>query len=135
MTVHHFSPVGLTAATPYHHLAVGTGARHIHIAGQVASRVEDGGMPDDLAGQVAQSLRNVAVGLASVDASFADVLRLSFYVVDWEASDMDAFMAGVTEVAAEIGLPLPMPPASLIGVESLFAPGVLVEVEVTALAA
>lgn len=68
------------------------------------------------------------------DASFADVLRLSFYVVDWEASDMDAFMAGVTEVAAEIGLPLPMPPASLIGVESLFAPGVLVEVEVTALA-
>ena len=36
-------------------------------------------------------------------------------------------------VAAEIGLPTPMPPASLIGVDYLFEPGVLVEVEATAI--
>lgn len=43
------------------------------------------------------------------------------------------FMAGVEAVAEETGLRLPMPPASLIGVECLFEPDVLVEVEATAL--
>ncbi len=42
-------------------------------------------------------------------------------------------MAGVEAVAEETGLRLPMPPASLIGVECLFEPDVLVEVEATAL--
>ncbi|MGO4587665.1 hypothetical protein [Paenarthrobacter sp. 2TAF44] len=42
-------------------------------------------------------------------------------------------MEGIESVAAEIGLPTPMPPTSLIGVESLFEPDVLVEVEATAL--
>ena len=41
-------------------------------------------------------------------------------------------MAGIEQVAAEIGLAVPMPPASLIGVEYLFEPDVLVEVEATA---
>jgi enamine deaminase RidA (YjgF/YER057c/UK114 family) len=39
----------------------------------------------------------------------------------------------VETVANQIGLRLPLPPASLIGVEYLFEPDVLVEVEATAL--
>jgi enamine deaminase RidA (YjgF/YER057c/UK114 family) len=42
------------------------------------------------------------------------------------------FLAGVEQVAEELGLPQPMPPASLIGVEILFEPDVLVEVEAIA---
>lgn len=41
-------------------------------------------------------------------------------------------MAGVEAVAEEIGLPTPLLPASLIGVECLFEPDVLVKVEATA---
>ena len=41
-------------------------------------------------------------------------------------------MKGIDQVADEIGLPTPMPPTSLIGVEALFEQGVLVEVEATA---
>lgn len=134
MTVRHFTPQGMLQPTPYHHVAVGTGSRHVHVSGQVG-RLADGTpvAPDDLAGQVAQALRNTAVGLAGAGASFADVLRLTFYVTDWAPGKIDAFMAGVESVAGEIGLPLPMPPASLIGVEYLFEPDVLVEVEATAL--
>lgn len=44
----------------------------------------------------------------------------------------DDFMAGIEAVAPEVGLPQLMPPASLIGVECLFEPDVLVEVEATA---
>ncbi|MFB7668874.1 RidA family protein [Kitasatospora sp. NPDC056138] len=134
MTVRHFTPQGMLQPAPYHHVAVGTGTRHIHVSGQVA-RLADGTpvAPDDLAGQVAQALRNTAVGLAGAGASFADVLRLTFYVTHWHPGLIGPFMAGVEAVAEEIGLPLPMPPASLIGVEHLFEPDILVEVEATAL--
>jgi len=42
-------------------------------------------------------------------------------------------MAGVEQVAEEIGLTVPLPPSSLIGVDYLFEPDVLVEVEATAI--
>lgn len=134
MTVQRFTPEGMLAPTPYHHVAVGTGSRHVHVAGQIA-RGADGGQvaPGDLAAQVAHALRNTAIGLAGVGATFDDVLRLTFYVVDWAPEKIGAFMSGVESVAGELGLPMPMPPASLIGVDYLFEPDVLVEVEATAI--
>lgn len=134
MTVHFPTPDALTLAVPYHHVAVGIGSRHVHVAGQVASRA-DGTLVGhgDLAAQVAQAVRNTRAGLAAAGATYADVVRLTFYVVDWEPEMMAPFIAGITEVADEVGLPTPLPPASLIGVSRLFEPGVLVELEATAI--
>lgn len=133
MSVQRFSPEGLMHPTPYHHVAVGTGTRHVHVAGQI-SRLVDGTpvAPGDLAGQVAQALRNTATGLAGAGATFYDVVRLTFYVTAWAPEKITAFMEGVESVAAEIDLPTPLPPSSLIGVEYLFEPDVLVEIEATA---
>jgi enamine deaminase RidA (YjgF/YER057c/UK114 family) len=134
MTVTLTSPASLMQHVPYHHVAVGTGTRHVHVSGQIARTADASPVaPGDLAGQVAQALRNAHRGLASAGAAFGDVVRLTFYVTDWAPAKIDAFMAGVTQVAEEIGLPLPMPPASLIGVDYLFEPDVLVEVEATAI--
>ncbi|SCX07354.1 RidA family protein [Mycolicibacterium fluoranthenivorans] len=134
MSVHMFSPPGLLQPVPYHHVAVGTGTRHVHVSGQIA-RLADGTpvAPGDLAGQVAQALRNTATALAGAGAGFGDVVRLTFYVTQWVPEQMGAFMAGMNLVAADIGLPSPLPPASLIGVDALFEPDVLVEVEATAI--
>src|SRR6478735_3661834 len=127
MTVQYFTPDGMTQPTPYHHVAVGSGTRHVHVAGQIA-RLADGTpvAQGDLAGQVAQALRNTATGLTGVGATFDDVLRLTFYVTDWKPEKIGEFMAGVEQVAEEIGLTLPLPPTSLIGVDYLFEPDVLV---------
>lgn len=134
MTVRLFSPETLMQPVPYHHVAVGSGSRHVHVAGQIARDAEGAPTsPGDLAGQVAQALRNTHAGLVSADASFADVIRLTFYVTNWSPDQIEAFMAGVHEVAAEIDLPLPLPPASLLGVDYLFERDVLVEVEATAI--
>ncbi|MEU6393974.1 RidA family protein [Streptomyces sp. NPDC046939] len=134
MTVQHFTPDGMMQPVPYHHVAVGTGTKHVHVSGQIARQAD--GTPvavGNLAGQVAQALRNTAVGLAGAGATFADVLRLTFYVTQWSPEKVGDFMAGVEAVAEETGLSLPLPPASLIGVDYLFEPDVLVEVEATAL--
>jgi enamine deaminase RidA (YjgF/YER057c/UK114 family) len=134
MSVRLFTPEGMMQPTPYHHVAVGTGTKHVHVSGQVA-RTADGSpvAPGDLAGQVAYALRNTARGLAGAGATFGDVVRLTFYVTQWTPEKIEAFMAGIEQVADEIGLALPLPPASLIGVEYLFEPDVLVEVEATAI--
>lgn len=134
MPVQLSTPAGLLQPVPYHHVAIGTGSRHIHVSGQIA-RLADGTpvASGDLAGQVAQALRNTAVALAGAGATFGDVLRLTFYVVRWAPECITDLMAGVEAVAAEVGLPAPMPPASLIGVDMLFEPDVLVEVEATAI--
>ncbi|MFJ6150521.1 RidA family protein [Micromonospora profundi] len=135
MPVTRFSPDGLQPHTPYAHVAVATGSRHIHVSGQIA-RLGDGTAvaPGDLAGQVAQALRNTGRALAGADASFEDVVRLTFYVTDWVPEKIGPFMAGIESVVEELGLPWPLPPASLIGVDYLFEPDVLVELEATAIA-
>jgi enamine deaminase RidA (YjgF/YER057c/UK114 family) len=133
VTVQLLTPEGMFQPVPYHHVAIGTGTRHVHVAGQIARDAEANPVATgDLTGQVAQVLRNAARGLAGAGATFADVVRLRFFVTQWHPDKIDDFMAGIEQVADELGIPRPLPPTSLIGVDYLFEPDVLVEVEVSA---
>lgn len=132
MPVQLFTPEGMLPNAPYHHVAVATGTRSVYVAGQVAHTEDGTPIPADLAGQVSLAFRNVARGLAGAGAGFSDVVRLTFYVTDWQTEKIGEFMAGAQSVAEEIGLPSPLPPSSLIEVVQLYEPGVLVEIEATA---
>lgn len=134
MTVQRSSPEGLVQDVPFDHVAVSTGSRQVFVAGQIASNREgELCAPGDLTGQVAQALRNVAVGLAGGGATFSDVVRFTFYIARWAPDQHDAFIAGVEQVAAELGIPQPMPPSTLIGVSSLVFTEALIEIEATAI--
>ena len=128
MTVQLSNPDDHVVVPFAHHVSVATGTRHVHIAGQV-SWDEKGELvaPGDLAGQVAQVYRNLAKSLDSVGAGFADVVRITWYVAGWKPEMFDAYTAGVAMSAEEFDLTTP--PASLIGVDILFQPGILVEAE------
>ncbi|PXX65577.1 enamine deaminase RidA (YjgF/YER057c/UK114 family) [Nocardia tenerifensis] len=130
MAVQLLTPEGMFTPVPYHHVSIGTGTRQVHVAGQIA-RDADGNpvAPGDLTGQLAQALRNTARGLSGAGATFADVVRLRFFVTHWTPDKYPAFLAGIEEVAEELALPQPLPPVSAIGVDYLFEPDVLVEVE------
>jgi enamine deaminase RidA (YjgF/YER057c/UK114 family) len=133
MAVTLLNPEGLPTppADAYRHVAIATGTRSVYIAGQIARDAEGNPVAaGDLAGQVEQAYRNVAVGLASAGATFKDVVRLTFYVVDWRPEKLDALMEGIGRIAEELQI-VPAP-ASLIEVVSLFEPDVLVEIEATA---
>jgi enamine deaminase RidA (YjgF/YER057c/UK114 family) len=134
MTVHRTSPDGMFQPVPYDHVAIGSGSRLVAVAGQIA-RDGDGNAVggDDLAQQTAQVIRNAARGLAGAGATFDDVTRMRFFVARFAPEHYAAFAAGVELVRDEVGLPDPMPPASLIGVDLLFQPDVLVELEVDAI--
>ncbi|MBL5974370.1 MAG: RidA family protein [Candidatus Leucobacter sulfamidivorax] len=133
MTVQLLSPEGMISGVPFEHVAVASGARQVHVAGQTSVDAEGNLVaPGDLTGQVSQAMRNVAVGLAAAGAGFGDVVRFTFYLPDWRTAKHDAFLAGIAAVADELGIPQPMPPSTLIGVAALFEPGNLVEIEATA---
>ncbi|PSL00881.1 enamine deaminase RidA (YjgF/YER057c/UK114 family) [Murinocardiopsis flavida] len=130
MTVQLLSPEGMFQPVPYHHVSIGTGSRQVHVAGQIARDAEGNPVATgDLTGQVAQALRNTARGLAGAGADFSDVVRLRFFVTGWRPEKMAGFMAGIERVTGELGIPQPLPPVSLIGIDYLFEPDVLVEVE------
>lgn len=136
MPVSLIDPKGLPTppADVYRHVAIATGTRHVSIAGQVST--DENGQrvaPGDLAGQVAQAYRNVATALAAADATFADVVRLTLYVVDWKLEMTEELLAGMASVRDEIQIG--QAPFTLIGVASLFEPDILVELEATAVVA
>ena len=134
MTVKTFSPEGLFSPVPYDHVSVATGSRHIHVAGQIDRDGDRGPVATgDLAGQVAQVLRNTHRALAGAGATFDDVVRLRFFVTQWHPDKTGAFFEGIERVAAEVGLPTPLPPVSLIGIDYLFEPDVQVELEAYAI--
>lgn len=135
MAVRLLDPRGMTEQGAYHHVAVARGSTLVTVAGQVGGPSGEPTDAEELAAQVGRALRNVGLGLAGAGAGFSDVVRLTFYVTRWSPDDLPAFMRGVQSVAEEIGLPVPMPPASLIGVETLYEPDVRVEVEATAVLA
>lgn len=133
MAAQYLNPEGMVQPVPFHHVAMATGLRQIHVAGQTSTDANGELVgPGDLTAQVSQALRNVARGLAGAGAGFDDVVRLTFYLPEWRAEKHDAFLAGVAAVADELGIPQPMPPSTLIGVEALFQPGYLIEIEATA---
>lgn len=132
MSATYLSPKGMLQPVPYHHVAIGHGSRHVHVAGQVARDEAGNPLASDLRGQVAHALRSTAHGLAAAEVSFQDVVRLTFYVTNWTPEKIEDFLAGINDVSAELVLPVPLPPASLIGVEYLFEPDIQVEVEATA---
>lgn len=132
MTVSLINPDGHVRIPLYHHVAVATGTRQVYLAGQV-SWDENGELvaPGDLAGQVAQVHRNIARSLAAADATFRDVVRITWYAAGWKREMYTAFQEGIDLASREFDVP--SFPAALIGVEILFEEGILIEAEVTAI--
>ncbi|MFE1592409.1 RidA family protein [Nocardia sp. NPDC058705] len=132
MSITLVNPKELPAIELYHQVAVATGSRTVYIAGQVSWDADGKTVgAGDLAAQIAQSYRNVGIALAEVGATFADVAKLTVYVVDWTPDKMGAFVEGLSRVAAELGV-APVAPGTLIGVAALSDPDHLVEVEAIA---
>lgn len=129
------NPDGLAPppAGVYHHVAIATGSRQVFVAGQIGTGPDGELVADDLAGQVAQAYRNVVTALGAAGAQVSDLVRLTFYVTDWTPDRFPAFLEGMQRAGADVGHS--GAPASLIGVQVLFQPGVLVEIEATAVVA
>ncbi len=133
MPVALLNPNALPEVPLYHQVAVGSGSRMVFLAGQVAVD-SDGELvgEGDLAAQVEQVYLNLAVALEAAGATFADVVKLTCYLVDYKPEDFPLFMEGRDRAVRKLGIPEPLPPFTGIGVAALAGPGLLVEIEAVA---
>ncbi|MCW3819566.1 RidA family protein [Micromonospora sp. DR5-3] len=126
------NPHGLPEIGAYRQVSIATGAKLVFVAGQVAWDADGVTVGDgDLATQVEQCYLNIGTGLAGAGATFADVAKLTAYVVDWTPDKMPLFLMGAARAFAKLGI-TPAPPATLLGVAALHVPEHLVEIEATA---
>jgi enamine deaminase RidA (YjgF/YER057c/UK114 family) len=135
MSIEVINPAGLVEPQGYVHVGIATGSRMVFVSGQV-SQDADGTVvgAGDLAAQTAQALTNVSLALAGAGATFADVAKMTIYVVGWKPEMMGDLMQGLGRAAATLG-DVPLRPTTMIGVAALASPELLVEFDVTAVVA
>jgi enamine deaminase RidA (YjgF/YER057c/UK114 family) len=124
------NPSAVSKPNNYTHVVSAQGSRIVFISGQVAldaaGNVVGAG---DLAAQATQVFENLGACLASVGATFADVTKMTTFIVSYRPSADRAILGAVRAKY----LPAENPPAStLVGVQSLATPDILIEIEATA---
>ncbi|MGA5700556.1 RidA family protein [Peterkaempfera bronchialis] len=123
---HLAAPAGVAPGTGYSHVVSGSG-RLVAVSGQIA--VDEHGVlvgPGDPAAQARQVFENLRRCLAAAGATFADVVKLTFYVTD------TAYLPAV-RIARDEVIDTERPPASMaMQVAALIRPELLVEVDALA---
>jgi enamine deaminase RidA (YjgF/YER057c/UK114 family) len=132
MTVHLSHPDGLLQQTDYAPAALATGSRLLLLAGQTTVTPDGDVTATDLAGQVHLALRNVATGVRGAGGDVSDIARLTFYVVGWTPEMATELLEGTSRAQESDGFSSPLPPITVIGVQALWVPSLLVEIEATA---
>jgi enamine deaminase RidA (YjgF/YER057c/UK114 family) len=128
--VHHTVPGVQDPGVP--HVSVATGSRTLYVAGCVGSTADGTPAGPGLRAQTAQALRNVSAVLASQGASWADIAKMTLYVVDYAPEKMADLFGGVEDYAAGGGDFTGFSATTLAGVAALFEPWAQVEIDVTA---
>ena len=123
----YINPPALVRPNGYTHVVVAADGRTVYIAGQVAfdstGRVVG---PGDLRAQLEQVFGNLQHALASVGATFSDVVKTTTYVTDASQAAL------IREVRSKY-LDPPRPPANtLVPVPALARADLLVEIEAVA---
>lgn len=126
-TVRRINPPTLSAPTGYTHVVEASGGRTLYISGQVA--LDSTGAlvgAGDFRAQTTQAMENLRRALAAGGATFADVVKINWYVTD------AAQVGVVREVRARYISADRLPASTFVAVRALARPEWLIEIEAIA---
>ena len=124
------NPPELHPAPGFSHVAIATGTKVVHLAGQVALDQQFGLVGgDDLGEQTKAAMRNVEVALRAAGASWDDIVRRTIYTV--HPTEFETITAAIDEVTGGAAHPA----QTIVGITGLAVPGLLIEIECTAIVA
>lgn len=124
-------PVTWSLDLGFHQGEVVTGqTRTLYCSGQAATGPDGAPLhPGDMAAQVAASVDNLEAVLAEAGMSLAHLVRLGVFT-----TDVDLLLQHYGVLAGRLGAAGVAPPTTMLGVSRLALPGLLVELEGTAVA-
>ena len=123
------NPPELNPTNGFTHVVTATGGKTVHVSGQVSvnEKAEVVGKGDFRA-QVERVFENLKTALAAAGATFADVVKITYFVVGLNPEHVPV----VREVRRKY-LDADNPPAStLVGVAALVVPDWLIEIDLVA---
>jgi len=121
------NPPELHPAPGFSHVAIATGTRLVHLAGQVALDQQFGIVGgDDLGEQTKAAMRNVEVALSAAGATWDDVVRRTIYTL--HPTEYATITAAIDEVTGGAEHPA----QTIVGITGLAVAGLLIEIECTA---
>jgi 2-iminobutanoate/2-iminopropanoate deaminase len=124
--IQRLNPPGLSTPTGYSHIVSAKGGRTIYISGQVAFDAKGQLVgKGDLPAQTKQVFENLAVALKAAGATFNDVVKTNYYMLD--AAQVQA----VRDVRSQYFM-RDLPASTLVQVSRLANPDFLIEIEVVA---
>jgi enamine deaminase RidA (YjgF/YER057c/UK114 family) len=128
MALEIIQPEDLDKPKTYSHVIAASGGRLVFIAGQMSDD-RDGNLiaPGDLAAQARQVFANLSRALAAAGARPDQVTKITIYVVGHRQEYLAAIEAARIALFGDH-----KPTDTLIGVETLAAPGYLIEVDAIA---
>ncbi|RGP40405.1 hypothetical protein BPTFM16_00690 [Altererythrobacter insulae] len=113
-----------------HAVEVSGATRTVYFSGQTATDAEGHAMhAGDIVAQYKLAWQNLLDALESAGMTAANIVRLNFYT-----TDVDAFMASAEQTMSLHGEAGAQVSATLLGVERLFDPDIMIEIEATAVA-
>jgi len=98
------------------------GTKTLYVSGQT-------GESADLKSQSIEAFTNLKNRLAAAGAKTTDIVKMTTYVVDFSPEKARDAFAGAGLVLTDVKEP---PTATMVGVQSLFSPDILIEVEAIA---
>jgi enamine deaminase RidA (YjgF/YER057c/UK114 family) len=128
-TLEHLRPEGLWNLPVYSQVVVAKGSRTIYISGQVS--VDEKGAvigAGDLGAQTTQAMKNLGTALAAAGANFADVVKLTMFIVNYTPEQRNV----VGRARAAFFGDGPPPAMTMLGVSALVLPEWLIEIEAVA---
>ena len=124
------NPPELHPAPGFSHVAIASGAKVVHLAGQVALDRQFGIVGgDDLGEQTRAAMRNVELALRAAGAVWDDVVRRTIYTL--HPTEYERITAAIDDVTGGADHPA----QTIVGVTGLAVPGLLIEIECTAVLA
>lgn len=128
MAHEYIHPDGMAPTNAFTPVVVAAGSKIIYVSGQVPVDGDGNIVGDDLASQAEQVFKNLQTCLAAAGATFADVTKTMTFVVDFKPEHR----AIIGEVREKFLPPGNRPASTLLGVQALARPGLLIEIEATA---
>jgi len=121
------NPPSLHPTPGFSHVAVATGTRLVFFAGQTPIRPDFSLIgPGDLFAQTFAAMGNLEVAMGAAGVAWGDIVRRTIYTTAPEQFELIA--AAISEATGGA----PDPPQTIAGVSGLALPGLMIEIEATA---
>ena len=120
------NPPELHPAPGFSHVAIARGDKVVHFAGQLGIGMDFSLVADDLHGKTVGAMRNLEIALNAAGVGWDDIVRRTIYTT--QPTEYETITRAIDEVTGGADHPA----QTILGVTGLAVPGLLIEIECTA---